>query len=442
MKLWCEYAWLGAQTADRDVALEIEDGRISGVATGVPPGPDTERLCGLVLPGVANVHSHAFQRALRGRTHRSTGSFWTWRKQMYGLADRLDPDAMLAITRATFAEMALAGITLVGEFHYLHHQRQGRPYGDPNAMGRAVIEAAAQAGVRLTLLDACYLHGGLDPDPVQERFFDRDVDAWEQRVSELGGTPLARVGAAIHSMRAVHPESAARVARWAAGRSLPFHAHVSEQPAENQACQEVYGATPTGLLHFEGALSDRFTAVHATHLTEEDIGLLAGEGACCCLCPTTERDLADGIGPARRLHAAGCRLTIGTDSNAIIDPWEELRAIELDERLASGTRGGLPALTLLGSGTAAGYESLGWGDGGVIREGALADLVCLRLDGIGLAGTTPADLLEAAVFAAGVRDVRDVMVDGRFVVRDGAHVSLDVARELALAINTLLHTPS
>jgi formiminoglutamate deiminase len=272
---------------------------------------------------------------------------------------------------------------------------------------------------------------------VQERFFDRDVEAWEQRLSGLDDGPLARVGAAIHSMRAVHPESAARVARWAASRSLPVHAHVSEQPAENQACQEVYGATPTGLLHFEGALSDRFTAVHATHVTDEDVSLLAGEGACCCLCPTTERDLADGIGPARRLHEAGCRLTIGTDSNAIIDPWEELRAIELDERLASGTRGGLSALTLLGSGTAAGYESLGWESGGVIREGALADLVCLRLDGPRLAGTVPADLLEAAVFAAGAGDIRDVMVDGRFIVRDGAHVSLDVADELASALRAL-----
>jgi formiminoglutamate deiminase len=437
VKLWCEYAWLGADAAERDVLLDIQEGRIAGVARGAAPGGDTERLGGLVLAGLANAHTHGFQRALRGRTHRSTGSFWTWRRQMYELAARLDPDSMLAVTRAAFAEMALAGITLVGEFHYVHHQPGGRAYADPNAMGRAVIEAAGQAGVRLTLLDACYLHGGLEPDPMQERFFDRDVDAWEQRVSELSESPMARLGAAIHSMRAVHPESAARVARWAAARSLPVHAHVSEQPAENQACREVYGATPTGLLHFEGALSERFTAVHATHVSDEDVALLAGEGACCCLCPTTERDLADGIGPARRLHEAGCRLSIGTDSNAVIDPWEELRAIELDERLASGTRGGLPALALLGSGTAAGYESLGWDDGGVIREGALADLVCLGLDGVRLAGTPPDDLLEAAVFAATAGDVRDVIVDGRFVVRDGAHISLDVAGELRSALRAL-----
>jgi formiminoglutamate deiminase len=437
VRLWCEYAWLGAESAQRGVLLDIEDGRIAGVSAVDSPGRDAQRLPGLVLPGLANAHSHAFQRALRARTHRTTGSFWTWRTQMYALAAALDPDSMLALTRATFAEMALTGITLVGEFHYVHHQAGGTPYEDPNAMGHAVIEAAREVGVRLTLLDACYLHGGLEPDPVQERFFDRDVDAWEGRVSALNGSALARPGAAIHSMRAVHPESAARVARWAVTRSLPVHAHVSEQPAENSACQEVYGATPTGLLHFEGALSERFTAVHATHVTDEDIRLLAGAGACCCLCPTTERDLADGIGPARRLHEAGCRLTIGSDSNALIDPWEEMRAIELDERLASGTRGGLPAVTLLGSGTAAGYESLGWDSGGVIRQGALADLVCLRLDGPRLAGTPPADLLEAAVFAAAAGDVSDVMVDGRFVVRDGRHVSIDVAAELDAAMGML-----
>jgi formiminoglutamate deiminase len=357
---------------------------------------------------------------------------------MYDLAGRLDPDSMLAITQATFAEMALAGITLVGEFHYVHHRPGGSPYEDPNAMGASVMSAAERVGLRLTLLDTCYLHGGIEPDPVQERFFDPDVEAWVARVDQLRPVgPRVRVGAAIHSMRAVQPEAAAQVARWAAGRESPLHAHVSEQLAENAACREVYGATPTALLHYEGALNERFTAVHATHLSEEDIALLGDARAYCCLCPTTERDLADGIGRARRLREAGCGLTIGTDSNAIIEPLEEARAIELDERLATGVRGGHNAVTLLEAATSWGYTSLGWPEGGAIRAGALADLVSVGLDGVRFAGAAEGDLVDALVFAGAAADVRDVIVGGAFVVRDGAHVSLDVAAELSGAIAAL-----
>jgi len=437
-KFWCPYAWIRGDGPDADVLVEIEDQRIASVARGVEPPADAQRLPGLLLPGLANAHSHAFQRALRGRTHRDMGSFWTWRRQMYELAARLDPDSMLALARATFAEMALAGITLVGEFHYVHHGPDGTPYADPNAMGTTIIQAAEEAGIRLTLLDACYLDGGIEPEPTQRRFFDADVAAWRQRVEAL--TPpgeRVRLGAAVHSIRAVHPESAAIVARWADERSLPLHAHVSEQPAENEASLEVYGATPTGLLHFEGALSERFTAVHATHLTDEDVVLLGEARAYCCLCPTTERDLADGIGPARRLREAGCRPTIGTDSNALIEPLEEARAIELDERLASGVRGGIDAPALLRAATADGYASLGWPEGGAVREGALADLVCLRLDSVRLAGTRPEDLLDAAVFAGAAPDVSEVVVGGRLVVSGGRHVSLDVPRVLATSIDAV-----
>jgi formiminoglutamate deiminase len=432
---WCELAWLGGATPAPATLLEVEDGRIAAIASAADPPADAQRLDGLVIPGIANAHSHAFQRALRGRTHRQTGSFWTWREQMYALAAKLDPDSMLALTRATFAEMALAGVTLVGEFHYVHHGPDGTPYADANAMGIAVMQAAAEAGVRVTLLDACYLHGGLEPNPIQRRFFDPDVEAWAARVSELVAPgPRTRLGAAIHSVRAVQPESAAQVVRWASERELPLHAHVSEQRAENQASREVYGATPTALLHYEGALSDRFTAVHATHVSEEDIALLGGSGACCCLCPTTERDLADGIGRARRLRDAGARLAIGTDSNALIEPLEEARAIELDERLASGVRGGHSGASLLEAATASGYACLGWPEGGAIREGALADLVAVRLDGVNLAGARTEDLIDALVFAGGATDVGDVIVGGEFVVRDGAHVSLEVTRDLAEAV--------
>ena len=227
--------------------------------------------------------------------------------------------------------MALAGVTCVGEFHYLHHAPDGTPYDDPNAMGRAVLAAAGAAGLRITLLDACYLTGGL------ARFRDRDAAAWAERVDAIAERGASKIGAAIHSVRAVDPDGARVVAEWAGGR--PLHAHVSEQPKENEECLAAHGRTPTGLLADAGALSADFTAVHATHLTDDDVALLGGAGVTACLCPTTERDLADGIGPARRLAEAGARLATGSDSHAVIDPFEEARAIELDERLATGVRG-------------------------------------------------------------------------------------------------------
>jgi formiminoglutamate deiminase len=363
---------------------------------------------------------------LRARTHAGTGSFWTWREQMYELAGGLDPDGCHALARAAFGEMALAGITCVGEFHYLHHAPDGTPYGDANAMGHAVIAAAAEAGVRLTLLDACYLEGGLP------RFRDADVDAWADRVSALRPGDAVRVGAAIHSVRAVGPEAAATVARWAAGG--PLHAHVSEQPAENEQCLAEHGRTPMALLDAAGALSARFTAVHATHLTDADVGLLGDAAGCCCLCPTTERDLADGIGGARALRDAGARLAVGSDSHAVIDLLEEARAIELDERLATGVRGLHRAADLLHAATAGGCAALGWPEAGRLEAGALADLATLSLDGVRLAGTPPAHAVEAAVFAGGAGDVRDVMAGGRWIVRDGAHVTLDVPAELRAAV--------
>ena len=434
---WCELAWISGPRAEPGVLLELDGDRIASLTPGVPSPPaGTVRLDGLVIPGLANAHSHAFQRALRGRTHAATGSFWTWREQMYALAGTLDPDAVLALARATFAEMALAGVTLVGEFHYLHHGPGGVPYADPNAIGAALLEAASQAGVRITLLDACYLHGGpgRDPDPVQRRFCDPSAEAWAERVDALRPGPGVRIGAAIHSLRAVDPDSAATVAAYARAHSAPLHAHVSEQPAENEACLEAYGDTPSGLLESADALSEKFTAVHATHLSGRDVGLLGGTGACCCLCPTTERDLADGIGPAKRLLDAGATLALGSDSNAVIEPFEEARAVELDERLATGIRGRHEPGSLLAAATGAGYASLGWPEGGALAPGALADLVAVRLDGVRMAGARDGDPVGTLVFAGAAADVRDVIVGGRFVVRDGRHHALDVPRELAGAL--------
>ena len=429
---WCELASLGGERAEAGVVVEVEDGRITAVRAGAPAPPaGSTRLDGLTIPGLANAHSHAFQRALRGRTHGGSGSFWTWREQMYSLADRLGPGSYRTLARATFAEMALAGVTSVGEFHYVHHGPGGARYEDPNEMGRAVIDAASDAGIRMTLLDACYLHGGIGepPSPSQMRFSDGDADAWAERVDALEESERVRVGAAIHSVRAVDPGSAAIVAAWARERGRPLHAHVSEQPAENDACLDAYGRTPTGVLHDAGALDAEFTAVHVTHPHDDDLSLLAGSSVCAC--PTTERDLADGIGPMRRMSA---RLVLGTDSHAMIDLFEEARAVELDERLATGERGLHSASALLRAATEDGHACLGWPDAGRIAPGARADLVTVGLDGVRLAGTSADHALEALVFAAGAADVRHVIVDGHQLVSNGRHTVLDVARELHLAV--------
>ena len=421
---WCPLAWLGGERPEVAVLIEVEDGVITAVTPGEEsPARDVSILEGLTMPGLANAHSHAFQRALRGRTQQGRGSFWTWREQMYALAERLDPEGYFALARATFAEMAMAGITTVGEFHYVHHTPSGASYGDPNEMGRVLLAAAREAGVRITLIDSCYLHGGTG-EPLtdaQRRFSDGSVEAWAERVGDLDENESARIGAAIHSMRAVHPEAAATVAAWARERDRPVHAHVSEQPAENEACLEAYGRTPTALLAEAGALEANFTAIHATHLDAADLALLGGAGACCCVCPTTERDLADGIGRMRPLVDAGASLAVGSDSHAVIDLFEEARAIELDERLASGERGRHSAVELLRAATEGGHRSLGWPEAGRIAVGAPADLVAVDLDSIRMAGSEPEIALEAVVFSATAADVRTVIADGVEIVRDGRH---------------------
>jgi len=374
----------------RDVLFDVDGTTFAAVTPGSPAG-DAVRLPGLVLPGFANAHSHAFHRGLRGRTHGGGGTFWTWRERMYAIAARLDPDSYLALARATYAEMALAGVSTVGEFHYLHHGPGGTPYADPNAMAEALRTAAADAGVRITLLDTCYLSGGLSVDghrpldEVQARFADRDVTAWAGRVGTLRESSGLRIGAAIHSVRAV-PRAALATVRAVAG-DRPLHAHVSEQPAENEACEAFYGCSPTELLADEGVLGPMMTAVHATHLSEQDIALLGAARAGACFCPTTERDLADGIGPARELLDAGARLSLGSDQHAVIDLLEEARALEMHERLATLRRGRLRPAELLSALTA--HDSLGWPEAGRLEPGARADLVAVRLDSVRTAGALP-----------------------------------------------------
>ena len=506
-RYWCELAWLGGPRAEPGVVIEVDGDRIAGVAAGVRTRPeDAVPLAGLTLPALANAHSHAFHRALRGRTHCGRGTFWTWRDLMYRVAARLDPDRYYRLARAVFAEMALAGVGAAGEFHYVHHQPDGRAYDDPNAMGMALVAAARDAGLRLTLLDTLYLHGGLNagpnarlharpdiglharsdtglharpdtglharpdiglharsdaglhassdpgPDaglnagaahgyrplrPEQARFSDGTAERWAERAEGLAAAasgPAVRVGAAVHSVRAVDPASIKLAVDWARDRDAPLHFHASEQPAENDQCLAVHSRTPVEVIARAGGLGPGTTLVHATHVTEHDRALIGEAGAHCCLCPTTEHDLADGIGPAEALTRAGARLCVGSDSHAVIDMLAEVRAVELDQRAATGDRGVFGVEELAAMATAAGYRSLGWPDGGALEVGALADFATVGLDSVRLAGIDDDSALAAVVFAATAADVRHLVVAGKAIVRGGAHTSIDVAAELAATI--------
>ena len=433
---WAENAWLGGDAVTAGVLISVAGGVITDVVAAPVPPPDAVRLSGVTIPGMANAHSHAFHRALRGRTQRGGGTFWTWREQMYAVAGVLTPDTYFDLARATYAEMALAGVTCVGEFHYLHHDVDGKPYASANVMSEALASAAAEVGIRITLLDTCYLAGGIGArvEGAQQRFSDGSADAWAARVSGFAPVGLAKVGAAIHSVRAVPADQLAAVVDWA--RDRPLHVHLSEQRAENEACIAAYGRTPTELLDEYGALGRMTSAVHATHLTDADLLLLSGSRTSVCMCPTTERDLADGIGPARALATGGSPITLGSDSNAVIDLLEEARALELDERLRSERRGHWRAADLLGAATACGHASLGWPAAGTLAKGFAADFVTIRTDTVRMAGVLP--LLEAVVFAATAADVRDVVVAGRTIVADGRHVLVqDVPGALAASIGAV-----
>jgi formiminoglutamate deiminase len=414
-----DHAWVNGAVV-RNIGIEVLDGRFTALDAEKPD----VHLPGLVLPGFANTHSHAFHRALRGHTHGERGSFWTWRNLMYDVAARLDPDRYFELARAVYGEMALGGITAVGEFHYLHHGPDGRRYDNPNAMGDALLAAAREAGIRITLLDALYLTATVDGaslEGVQRRFGDRDFDAWATRVEALKSAAHARIGAAIHSVRAVP----AGFLPGMTGRG-PLHVHLSEQRAENEQCRAAYGCTPAELLNRHGVLGRETTAVHATHLTDADVKTLSGTGV--CFCPTTERDLADGIGPARALADAGSPLSLGSDSHAVIDPFEEARALEMNERLATERRGHFSAGELLAAAT--NHAALGWTDAGTIAVGRRADLVAVSLDSPRTAGVDPA----GAIFAATAADVTHVVADGRMIVDGGRHTGFDVPRALTAAI--------
>jgi len=398
-----EQAWLGHRA--ENVLIEVENGRISAIEERIPAPPDAIALKGWTVPGFANVHSHAFQRLLRGEIESGGGDFWEWRAQMYRFTE-WDPADYFKHARLLFREMLEAGITAVGEFHYLH--------GHGNELGEALIDAAREEGIRITLIDACYLRGGMDGGPLEAEqlaFSDGDADSWARRMDELKETNGARIAAAIHSVRAVDPESMRIVATYARERRMPLHIHLAEQAAEVEACLTVEGVTPTELLQREGILGPDLTAVHAIHLNERDISLLGENEVSICACSTTERDLGDRVGPLRALEAAGCDLAVGSDSNAVVDMLEEARGLELDQRRATGRRVLHQPEDLLRASTVNGMRTLGW-ESGELRTGMLADFVTLD---------APRDLWREMspsylIYGFSGRDVTNVVVGGETVV--------------------------
>jgi len=409
------------------LAVEIVGDRIGRVCP-LPAGVVPERLADRVLlPGFVNAHSHAFQRALRGhvqhRSSASSDSFWSWREAMYGLAETLDPDGVERISTLAFREMIAAGYTTVGEFHYLHHQPDGAPYADPDELAHRVIAAARTAGIRLVLLYVAYARAGFQvaPNPRQRRFLARspdDVLAAVSRLTARGDREGFGGGLAPHSMRACPADWLRAFASYQG----VVHAHVDEQPAEIRASLAEHGRRPLQVFADAGLVGPRFAAVHLTHPDDAEVRLLVDAGASVVACPTTELDLGDGFLPLDKLDPAGARISIGSDSHALVDPFAELRAIEWHARALSGHRNVLTAapaadardglaLRLLSIGTRAGATALGL-DTGELKPGKLADMITIDTARIEL---QECRLLPALVFNGSPGAVRDCWVGGRRV---------------------------
>lgn len=415
-------------------------------AIGAPPdGARVTKLPGrALLPGFVNAHSHSFQRAIRGRTEfrqpgQAQDDFWTWRSQMYAAAEALEPGDVEALAYACFVEMALSGITTVGEFHYLHHPRGGGTYADPDELAWRIVEAAKRAGLNLVLLRVSYARGGFrkPAEPRQARFVDAAPDTALRAIERLQRKGV-RVGVAPHSVRACPRDWLVTLGGYANQRMLPLHLHVSEQPREVQECKEEHGRTPLSFLATLGLVSDRFTGVHGVHLTQEE-WLIAGRcGATIAACPTTERNLGDGIVPARALLDAGAFLAIGTDSQAQIAPLEDVRQLEYHLRLQSLQRAVIvkeggdagasgPAARLLEIATAGGARSLRESTGRLLK-GLRADLVAIDLDDPSVAGGVGEAALAGIVFGAERTAITDVWAKGRRIVEARRHAGWDEAR--------------
>lgn len=404
-----------------------------------------------MLPGMVNSHSHAFQRVLRGRTEFRTGnqdSFWTWREMMYSAATRLAPEDLYDASRMAFLEMALSGITAVGEFHYLHHAPDGESYDDPNLLAKEVVRAAGDVGLRIALLRVAYARAGFqtEPNPKQSRFIEKDPDTYLNNVERLiadvnrgagAAHTSAWVGVAPHSVRAVSLDYLQQVIAHARQNDLKVHMHVAEQPAEVSACVEEHGRTPVALLETEGLLSERFTAVHAIHVTPKSIPAFARSGAIVCACPTTERNLGDGVVPADEYLKQDVPICLGTDSHTQIDLLEDARELEYHLRLQKLGRAVLSvprsddarpdsrtsgtAAFLFDCATVNGAHSID-APGGTLEPGRPADFFTIALDDPSIAGASPGDLLGSIVFSLSRAAVREVVVGGKPLVSDGQHL--------------------
>ena len=378
-----------------------------------------------LLPGFVNAHSHVFQRALRGHTHRPLSkqdSFWTWRRAMYAEAQKLDPEVIYAHALKTYREMLAAGYTSVGEFHYVHHQLDGQPYADPNVMSEAVIQAGKEAGIRVVLLMTAYAQSGFNrpPEEEQQRFCDASIDAYLGRVETLR-LKGELIGVAPHSVRAVPEDWFRAIAVYSQSNQLPLHVHADEQKAEIEQCLAMHGCTPIELLEYFGVLGPMTTVIHATHANDTEIALLAQHDCTVCVCPTTEGDLGDGIAPYAKLLEANIPLSIGSDSNTRLDPIEELRWAEYSARMRYQRRRVLiadelssPGSLLLDYGTRCGANSLGL-DSGAIVTGMAADFIAIDIQHPSLAGWNPEDILDVLFFGASADVIVGTWVQGKKV---------------------------
>lgn len=392
-----------------------------------------------LLPGFVNAHSHSFQRLIRGKSESRVTSgddFWSWRGTMYYAASQLSPQDVYDVARMAFLEMAFAGTTTVGEFHYLHNAPDGSPYEDPNTLAREVIAAARSVGLRIVLLRAAYLRSGYDlpPDAGQIRFFESTrafLDNMRPLMREYPNASQVAFGVAPHSIRAVPLHDLKEIAEWGRAEKLPLHLHVSEQVAENAACVREYGLTPVELLSRERILGPDFTAIHAIHITPAEVNMLAKANATICACPTTERNLGDGIFPADEAMTAGIRIALGSDSQAQVDPMEDARELEYHLRLQQQKRAILDqpagkslAASLFECATVHGASSLGV-PGGDLKPGDFADFFTVDLNDLSIAGHSGEDLLPIVVFSLNRSAIRDVVVNGKMILRDRKHLLRD-----------------